>query len=277
MLPFFARMTDMSADISARFSATWDKILGLIDRLPPSVSESVKGALTALPQKIDFVNIIVIPLLNAAGSLPVMLLSIIATFVSTFLFVIDSRAITAFIKKAVRPSLYEKISRTCEHLFTSLFKWLKAQIILCSVCFGELLIGFLILGLEHPLLLASLICFIDFLPVLGAGTVLIPWALISLMLGNFKLAIGLAVIYIVILVVRNMLEPNVVGSQIGMHPLVTLFGIYIGFRMYGFIGMFILPLALITTIQLNRWGYIKLWDVETPPSPENEILSVEKK
>ena len=109
----------------------------------------------------------------------------------------------------------------------------------------------------------------------GAGTVLIPWALITLILGNFKLAISLAVLYAVILVVRNLVEPHVVAHQIGLHPLVTLMGICVGFRMFGFMGMFIVPLILLCIVKLNEWGYIRLWEVETPPLPKNEILSIE--
>jgi sporulation integral membrane protein YtvI len=273
LLPFFAGLTDMYSDFAGQLNTTWDKILAFVEKLPPSVADSVKNAINALPEKIDFVNLLIMPVLNAAGSLPTVIFSFIATIVSTFFFVIDNERIRDFLIKAIKPKLYEQVCRTYQHLFSSLFKWLKAQLILCSVCFAELLIGFLILGLEYAFLLALLIAMVDFLPVLGAGTVLIPWSIASLLLGNFKLAIGLAVIYVVILLVRNTLEPNVVGIQIGMHPLVTLFGIYIGFRIYGFFGMFMLPLLLITIIQLNKWRYIKLWDVDSP-AHEDELLTV---
>lgn len=265
LVPFLAGLSETYQNAAAKITATWDRILTFIDRLPSSVADSLKNAINAMPEKIDFIKLLIVPLLNAAGSLPMLILSIIATIVSTFLFVLDNENIGEFIKKLVKPSLYEKIDRTYRHLFGTLFKWLKAQLILCSVCFTELLIGFLILRLRYAFLIALLICLIDFLPVLGAGTVLIPWALVSLALGDFSLAIGLAVIYIVILAVRNMLEPNVVGIQIGMHPLVTLFSLYVGFRMYGFLGMFFLPLVLLTLIQLNKWKYIRLWETDDLP------------
>jgi predicted PurR-regulated permease PerM len=120
-------------------------------------------------------------------------------------------------------------------------------------------------------LLAGIIAFVDFLPVLGAGGVLIPWALIAFILGNVKLAIGLLVLYVVILMVRNLVEPHVLGQQIGMHPLLTLFSIYLGFRMYGFLGMLIVPLLFITVIQLNQWGYIRLWRDKNTDSEEEAL------
>lgn len=276
LVPFFSDLSKLYSDVTGQLTTTWDSILVLIEKLPPHIADSVKSAIFALPEKIDFVNFLIVPIFNAAGSLPTIIFSFIAAIVSTFFFVIDNERIRDFLIKIIKPKLYEQICRTYKHLFSSLFKWIKAQLILCGICFVELLIGFLILGLRYSLLLALLISLIDFLPVLGAGTALIPWAIISLLLGNFKLAIGLAVMYIVILLVRNALEPNVLGIQIGMHPLVTLFGIYIGFRIYGFFGMFMVPLLLITIIQLNKWGYIKLWDVEkTAAVPE--IIPKKKK
>lgn len=273
LLPFFGNLSDQYDKLILYISEGDGKFDALFAGLPAAVGDALKKAVTEMPSKIDFVSVLLKPAIAVASSLPLVLLTIVATVVSTFFFVIYNEAVTGFMKKLIPASFYEKMDRMYRHLFRSMFKWLKAQCILCSVCFAELFAGFLILGFRYSLTLALLIAFIDFLPVLGAGAILIPWALIALLLGYYKTAAGVAIIYIVVLVVRNMLEPNVVGQQIGMHPLVTLMSIYVGFRMYGFLGMFVLPLVILTVIRLNEWGYIRLWPssaVEKEDSPQEE-------
>ena len=277
LMPFFSGLSKTYADLSVQLSASWEKLLGAFSFLPPGIRDSIEQALTNIPRNIDFVNLLVKPLLSILGNFPLMILTVIATVVSTFFFVYDDENISAFTRKLLSPALYERINRMYTHLSRSLFRWVRAQVILASICFVELLVGFLILGMKQAFLLALVIAFVDFLPILGAGTVLIPWSLISLLLGNFKHAIGLGAMYVVILLVRNTLEPNIVGQQIGMHPLVTLLGMYVGFRMFGFIGMFILPLALIMIIQLNEWGYIKLWETDTPQIPPDIVPEADQR
>lgn len=271
ILPFLDNLEQLYEDLSAQLSQTGDRLMEYFSSLPEALRESLEEAMKGIPRSIDFAGLIGGPLLRAAGNVPLFLLSIIATLVSAFFFVIDNKRIRNFVTKLIKPDLYTKISRTYRHLFSNLFKWLKSQTILALICAVELLIGFLILGLKHPLLLAGIIAFVDFLPVLGAGGVLIPWALIAFILGNVKLAIGLLVLYVVILMVRNLVEPHVLGQQIGMHPLLTLFSIYLGFRMYGFLGMLIVPLLFITVIQLNQWGYIRLWRDKNTDSEEEAL------
>ena len=103
-----------------------------------------------------------------------------------------------------------------------IFKFGRAYAILLSITFVELLIGFSLLRVDYALRSALLTAMVDSLPVLGTGTVLIPWAAAMLILGNCPLGIGLLMLYAIITVVRQMLEPRVVGKQIGLYPLVTL-------------------------------------------------------
>ena len=101
------------------------------------------------------------------------------------------------------------------------------------------------LNVGYPLLMALLIAFSDALPILGSGTVMLPWAVICGMQGNLNLAIALVVLYVIITVVRQLLEPKVVSGQIGIHPIFTLIAMYTGFRIIGVIGMLIGPIILI--------------------------------
>ena len=126
--------------------------------------------------------------------------------------------------------------------------------------FGELTAGLLLLRVPHAVLLAALIAVVDILPILGTGTVLIPWIAVSLLGGNTAFAVGLTVLYVVITVVRNILEPRVVSRQIGLHPLATLFFMFLGLRATGGIaGMLLFPVGAIIVKQLQEAGHIHLW------------------
>ena len=126
-----------------------------------------------------------------------------------------------------------------------------------NLTFVELFIGFLIWGVKKPLLIAFVIALVDILPILGLGIILVPWIIISLFQKNFFLAIGLGVLYLIITILRNVIEPKIVGKQIGLSPLVSLIAVYVGFRAFGVLGMFVLPIILIVIRDLIKSGTIK--------------------
>ena len=128
--------------------------------------------------------------------------------------------------------------------------WLLAQLSLAGVTLGILLAGFLILRIPYALLWAVGVSFLDALPVLGTGTVLLPWGLICLLQGDKARAIGLAGVYAVITLTRSVLEPKLVGRQLGLDPLVTLFALYAGYKLWGIGGMILSPLLAVTAVQL---------------------------
>ena len=108
-------------------------------------------------------------------------------------------------------------------------------------------------------LLSFLITLLDLLPIIGAGLFLLPWALLELLLGNTGRSIGLALLYAAIVAIRNLLEPHVLGKQIGLHPFVSLVSVYYGWRLAGFAGMLLVPCGVLILVKLQEWGYSKLW------------------
>ena len=135
-------------------------------------------------------------------------------------------------------------------MFNVLGSYIRAQIILMTICFFELLISFNILSflkfnLQYPLIFSIVICIIDALPILGAGAVLLPWSLISFATGDIKLGLALLGIYFLVLSVRQMLEPKLISQNLGVHPLVTLISMYSGFKFFGVIGFLIGPVVMI--------------------------------
>ena len=146
-----------------------------------------------------------------------------------------------------------------ENLLSTLAKWFKAQCILLSVTFVELLLGLLLIRQPYALLLAAIIAVIDALPVFGTGTFLLPWAVMCLLLQQTPKAIALGAIYAVITLVRSFLEPKVMAAQVNLPPLAALIAMYIGFCTMGVTGMILFPVALLFLKQLQDAGYLHLW------------------
>ena len=130
--------------------------------------------------------------------------------------------------------------------------WLRAQLRLSAVTFGIVLGGFLLLGVKNKLALAALTAAVDAVPLLGSGTVLLPWALVSLLRGAPVRAVGLLGIYGTALLTRSSLEPRLLGRQLGLDPLAALMALYAGYRIWGFGGMILAPILTVTAKELCR-------------------------
>lgn len=131
-------------------------------------------------------------------------------------------------------------------------RWLKAQVKLSAVTFGIVLGGFFLLGVKNKLALALFTAAVDAVPLLGSGTVLLPWALVSVLGGEPVRAAGLLGVYVTALVVRSSLEPKLVGHQLGLNPLAALMALYAGYRFWGFGGMILAPILTAAARELCR-------------------------
>lgn len=136
---------------------------------------------------------------------------------------------------------------------TALGGWLKAQLKLCAVTWGIVSVGFLLLRIRGGILWAAAVALVDAVPILGTGTVLVPWAVVCLLQGESLRSIGLLCIYGASLMTRTVLEPKLVGSQLGLDPLATLAALYVGYRFWGFPGLLLTPiLASAAKSLMNR-------------------------
>lgn len=157
------------------------------------------------------------------------------------------------------------ISRTKEIIFSTLGKMGKAYGIIIFVTFSELAIGLTILKIfgiyesGYIFAISIITAIIDIVPVLGTGTVLVPWAIWSLCTGNIGLGIGILVIYAVITVIRQIIEPKLLASQFGLPAFITLFAMYIGSQLFGVIGLFLMPLTVMLLKVLNDEGVIHIF------------------
>ena len=129
--------------------------------------------------------------------------------------------------------------------------WLTAQCKLVGISFLILFLGLVILQIPYALLWAAAICLVDAFPVLGTGTVLLPWSLVCLLQEDTARAIGLTSVYVVITLTRSMLEPKFLGRHLGLDPLITLIALYVGFRLWGIAGMIFAPILTVIAIQFT--------------------------
>ncbi len=183
-------------------------------------------------------------------NIPRIMIYIAITVVATYFVCADKIYILDQFEHHLPQNWVNKMGVHVRKIITSLGDFLKAEVILILISFVIVLIGlyifkFIGLKIEYPFLMALGIGFVDALPILGSGTVIVPWAIISGLNGDLKLGISLLVLYTVTVVVKQLLEPKIVSNHIGIHPIFTLIAMYTGFKVLGIIGMILGPIILI--------------------------------
>ena len=183
--------------------------------------------------------------ISVAISLPQALVFIIVTILATYFMSSDKKKINSFLEKQIPHNWLNNSKKLLDDLFSALFGWIRAQLIVMTITFSELFIGFLVIKVPNALLLALITAVVDALPVLGTGTVIVPWAIFSILSKNYRVGFSLLFLYMIVIVVRQLVEPKIVGKQIGIHPLLTLFSMYTGLQIIGVAGMILGPIIMI--------------------------------
>lgn len=189
-------------------------------------------------------------IVSSVQHLPTMLIYIGITIIATYFVCADKLYILDQMEYHLPQKWARNIGNHIREIISSLGGYLKAEVILVFISFIIVLIGLYIfkmfnLKIEYPLIAALGIGFVDALPILGSGAVMLPWAIISAANGNLKLAISLMILYLIVIITRQLLEPKIVSNHIGIHPIFTLIAMYTGFKLIGIMGMFIGPIILI--------------------------------
>ena len=183
---------------------------------------------------------------NVVKRIPSILVAVIVVLVSAYFFTAQREEIIRWCKKVAPKAIEARMSMVMYNLKYAVGGYFKAQFKIMAVVGLILLCGFLILGVDYSLLLAILIAFLDFLPFFGTGTALLPWAVYKFFVMDIKTAVGLLIIYGITQLVRQVIQPKLVGDSIGMSPLVTLVFLYIGYRLGSILGMILaVPIGMI--------------------------------
>jgi sporulation integral membrane protein YtvI len=233
---------------------------GWLDNLPPSVEQAVLSSPSQIAEiAITFLsNFLTSTATGVIINVPSLLLTTVISVAACCFITIDYYKITNFIlcQFTLRT---QKVLLKSKRVFTkSIVKMLRGYSIVLLVTFVELFIGFLVLGIDYAAVLALLIAVVDILPVLGTGGVMIPWTVVNVVLGNFKLALSLLIVYVIVTIVRNIIEPKIVGGQLGLHPIITLSSMFLGVQVMGLVGLFGFPIGLSLLVYLNQRGVIRI-------------------
>ena len=187
---------------------------------------------------------------NSLTQIPTIAIYVVITILSLYFICTDKIYILDFAEHHMPKSWVKKVGLHIREITQCLGAYLKAELTLVFVSFVISLAGFYIFmfvgfNVKYPLLIALATAFVDALPILGSGTVMIPWAIISALDGDINLGIAIAILWIIMCVVRQFIEPKIVSNRLGIHPIFTLIAMYTGFRLIGVIGMLIGPIVLI--------------------------------
>lgn len=229
--------------LAARFDPA---IVEVVNKVLPEVFSAVSGAITSF--SVSAVG----KLTNVATAVPSYLLSGVIAIIATIFMATAFDSMKGFFAR----NLPEKVRVTGGYVIDSFRKILglygKSYLLVMLITFCEICLGLLIIGVKHAPLIALLIALFDIFPIVGAGMILLPWAIVTFIQGRILRGIGLAILYVVVIVVRQFLEPKLVGKQVGLPPLVTLACMFVGSSLFGVWGLFGFPITAAIITNLNN-------------------------
>lgn len=217
---------------------------------------------------------------NSTLKAPRLLLNLLLMVISTIFLTVDFPKIQTFVMRQFAERLRTLLHNARVQLGRTLWSYVRSYAIILSITFVEIFLGLSIIGVENAAGIAVAIAIFDILPVVGSGLVLLPWTIYTLMSGNYAVGIGLAVLYVVVIVVRQIMEPKIVGDRVGLHPLVTLLSMVLGTYLFGGIGLLGLPITVALIHALNKEGAIHLYkmcdDVPEPMGSEHDAAPAQE-
>lgn len=246
-------MTDLFDELEHALSQVDPSILETVDYLWDQLMQSLRSLVSGL--SLSSMEVIS----DFASSLPMLFIRLVLMVISTFFIAMDYEALCAFCMRQLNEKAQNVVMQIKQYVVGTLFVCIRSYALIMSITFVELSVGLTLIGIRKSVFIAFCIAVFDILPVLGTGGIMIPWALISAILGDYPGAAKLAVLYVFITIVRNIIEPKIVGGQIGLHPVVTLVSMFAGVQLFGVVGLFGFPIGLSLLTYLNRTGTIHLY------------------
>lgn len=227
------------AQVGERYEAFRAEFNAMVGEMLSSLAGALSAKLPGLAGKL-------------IAAMPDVLFFVIVTVIAGFYFCLEPGQVGRFLEAHLPRGLAERLPRWRAKARSISFRYLRAYLLILAATFAELFVGFLILRVRYAFLLSLIIAVVDIFPVLGVGTVLIPWAVILLLRKEFYLGFGLLILYGVVTVLRQIIEPRLVGKSLGLHPLAALAAGYAGWRWFGVLGMALGPVAAMAVKTLWR-------------------------
>ena len=248
---FIGILPDLYESLLGDLEITGTNLAGFSEKIPPELVEKLATIINSLTESLgNVISTIGVPTVTAAGNIakniPNILVNVIFTILSAYFFIAERDKIIQWGREHTPEELRSKWHFIAGRFRSAVGGYFKAQFKIMGVVAVILLVGFFVLHIKYAILWAILVALLDFLPFFGTGTVLIPWAVLKVLSGNYKFAVGLIIIYLVSQLVRQVIQPKIVGDTIGLNPLSTMVFMYIGYKVGGIIAMIIaVPIGLI--------------------------------
>lgn len=233
-------------DMKDRLNAIWENLDNTLENGLLSLADNLKDS--------------VLPILGGViAFVPNALLTIVIVILSTYYFAVDFNKINKFVLAQLSERSAKNVNIFKKEFVETIVKFIRAYGLITMITFLELFVAFTILDIKYAFLIALFISIIDILPVLGTGTVIVPWSIFLLLIGDYYTGVALIIVYIVITIIRQIIEPKIVGKYIGLYPLLTLVAMYIGLKVMGLIGLLSFPILTIIIKKLNDDGKLHLF------------------
>ena len=250
--------------IAPAFSGMAASVQQFLSEIDPSLSTSMQEFTSSFAENfgsmVSDISVGAISWLSSyIAKIPYFIAAVFISVIATFFISADYDRIKAFIVRQIPEKWHLFLTDIREYGVKTLGKYFKSYALIMFITFCELSLALWLLGVKNFAAIAAVTAVFDIIPVCGSGGVLIPWAVFSLVQGRYAFGIGMLVVYAIITVIRQIIEPKIVGAQIGLPPVVTLMAMFLGVRFMGVAGLFIFPIVLVIIKSLNDNGRIKLF------------------
>jgi sporulation integral membrane protein YtvI len=196
--------------------------------------------------------------LNVAKVIPNLLIFCIVFFIALYLFSYSLDRLKGSFLSLFAEESRSKMESVLIKLREAIIGFMRAQIFISILTYIVALLGLIIIGVDYAMAIAFIIILVDLLPILGTGSVIVPWAIYNIIIGDVGTAIGLLILFIVITVFRRIIEPKILGDAVGIGALPILVSLYVGFELVGVVGIFLGPILVIVYEAMKQAGIIKI-------------------
>ena len=250
--------------IWANVQAAWYRVSDFLIKLMNSMPDGIQAVFDSLiEQTTEWISGIAVntTIVQSAGNfakkLPSIFISIIVFMLSLYFMVSDAKTVSEAVKKPFSDKFIARVADIKKEAKKYVGGYVKAQLTIMCIFFFIIFIGLSLLKVDYALVIALATAMLDALPIFGSGAVLWPWALVSFIMGRYGFGVSLLIVYLILVLIRQLIEPKIVSQNIGMHPLLTLMAMYVGYRTLSFGGMIMGPLLLMFIVSLYR---VRLFD-----------------
>ena len=255
------------------FNRIYMRLLDIAGHMDPDIREMMMSAIPNLVTNLgsavtNFSAKAVSMLTSLATSLPSFLVNTMICMIATVFIAVDFDRIKDFIRKNLPAKPLRIVVRVKNSFLEMVLQFLKSYFIIFCITTAEIAVGLFVIRVPRPLLIALITATLDAFPIIGSGLVLIPWSIVSLVTGSYYRGIGILIIYILVAVIRQIIEPRIVGKHVGLRPLVTLVCMYAGTKIFGPVGLFALPIMAAILVDLNSNGVIHFFESASETQPE---------